>query len=345
MLAPLAAQALAALLAAAPTPEGALYTQIAATNLPSTNTDWDYMRLATDGRLFIARRKDGLTVFDTRTRKALTVANSVGANGPLLLPQFGRGYVAMTDGSLLSFDLKTLKVIERRRLDADGGLNGVIYDPATRRIHAITGPRPEKSTWHTLDAATGKPMSSTTFPFKKMDDAAPDGRGHIFAPARYDGLILKLNSETLAEEGRWTVPGCEQVAVVEHQAASGRLLVGCRGAKPVFLTLDPASGRTTAPIPIAAGIDGLAVDETRHRILASGVDGQLTVIGQDGPDAYRLLGNVMTRPMARIMQLDPKTGRVFLVTADHTLPAPKDGAAAAPVFHPDSFVVLEYEPR
>jgi hypothetical protein len=333
-----------ALLASATVPEGALYTQFAATTLPSTNTDWDYMRLSADGaRLFIARRKDGLTVFDTKTRKALTVANSIGANGPLLLPQFDRGYVAMTDGSLLSFKLSTLKVIERRPLDGDGGLNGVIYDPATKRIHAITGPRPERSTWHTLDAATGKVLGKTAFPFKKMDDAAADGRGHIYAPARYDGLILKLNSETLAEEARWSVPGCEQVVVVEHHG--GRLLVGCRGAKPVFLTLDPATGATTAPIPIAAGIDGMVVDEARHRVLASGVDSRLTVIAEDGPGAYRLLGDVQTQPMARIMQVDQKTGRVFLIAADHTVPAPKDGAAVPPVFHPDSFTVLEYEPR
>ncbi|WP_204309391.1 hypothetical protein, partial [Enterobacter cloacae] len=80
-------------------------------------------------------RKDGLTVYDVDRRKVIgTVANSAGANGPLLLPQYNRGYVAMTDGSLLSFDLKTLAVIERIRLAEDGGLNGVVHDPATKRI-------------------------------------------------------------------------------------------------------------------------------------------------------------------------------------------------------------------
>ncbi|WP_204351709.1 YncE family protein, partial [Klebsiella variicola] len=81
------------------------------------DTDWDYIRLDPHGsRLFIARRKDGLTVYDVDRRKVIgTVANSAGANGPLLLPQYNRGYVAMTDGSLLSFDLKTLAVIERIR--------------------------------------------------------------------------------------------------------------------------------------------------------------------------------------------------------------------------------------
>jgi hypothetical protein len=270
--------------------------------------------------------------------------NSTGANGPLLLPEFDRGYVAMTDGSLLSFKLKTLEIIERRPLASDGGLNGVVYDPATRRIHAVVGARAERSTWHTLDAATGAPVAQTVFPFKKMDDPAPNGRGHLFAPARYDGLILKLNSKTLAEEGRWKVPGCEQVVVVEHQASTDRLLVACRGAKPVFLALDPTSGEVTGQAPIGANVDGMAVDEKRGRILTSNGDGTLSVIEQSGPDGYRLLGNVVTRALAKIMQMDPQTGRVFLITADHTAPAPSGESVPAPVFHPDSFVVLEYAP-
>ncbi|MBN8799536.1 MAG: hypothetical protein J0H45_09290, partial [Stenotrophomonas nitritireducens] len=107
-----------------------LYQLENTTRLPSTDTDWDYIRLEPHGsRLFMARRKDGLTVFDVDTRKVLaTVENSAGANGPLLLPQFDRGYVAMTDGSLLSFELKSLKVIDRIRLADDGGLNGVVFD-------------------------------------------------------------------------------------------------------------------------------------------------------------------------------------------------------------------------
>ncbi|NWM49709.1 hypothetical protein, partial [Escherichia coli] len=89
---------------------------------------------------------------------------------------YNRGYVAMTDGSLLSFDLKTLAVIERIRLAEDGGLNGVVHDPATKRIHAVVSARQTESAWFTLDAATGRPLGKTVFPFRKMDDPSPDGK-------------------------------------------------------------------------------------------------------------------------------------------------------------------------
>lgn len=327
-------------------PADPLYTIEKATVLPSTDSDWDYIKLEPHGtRLFIARRKDGLTVYDVKTHKVVgQVANSAGANGPLLLPEFDRGYVAMTDGSLLSFELKSLKVIARIPLAKDGGLNGVVYDPATRRIHAVVGSRPAESAWFTLDAATGKPLSSKVFPFKKMDDPAPDGKGHLFAPARYDRILMRLDSRTLAEQARWNID-CEQVVAVEYQHKTDRILIGCRGDKPVFIAVDPATGREVARVPIGKGIDGMGVDEARGRIITTnGGDSSMTVIRQDGPDSYRLLGNVQTRPQARVMQVDEKDGRVYTVTADATFPAPDAKGASVPTFHPNSFVVLTYKP-
>lgn len=328
--------------------DGPLYTLDNETALPSSDTDWDYSKLEPGGsRLFMARRKDGLVVYDVDSRRQIAVIeNSVGANGPLLLPAHGRGYVAMTDGSLLSFDLKTLKTIDRVQLARDGGLNGAMYDAATGQVIVVTGQRPRTSTWYRIDPATGRLLGTREFPFTKMDDPASDGRGSLFAPARYDNVILKLDAKTLEEKARWTVGDCIQPTAVEYQAHGNRLLVGCRGDKPVFLAIDADSGRIVATVSIGRGIDGLAVDERRHRILTSnGTDASLSVIQQDGADRYRLLGNVMTRPNAKIMQIDERDGRLFIVTADHSLIADDKGGAPIPYYHPGRFVVLTYAPR
>lgn len=322
-----------------------LYTLSNATVLPSSNSDWDYIKFDPEtNRLFIARRKDGLTVFDTTSNTVIaTLENSVGANGPLILHDFNRGFVAMTDGSLLSFDLKTLEVIDRKMLATDGGLNGVVYDPASRRIHAVTGSRPEKATWFTLDPASGELLGTKVFPFRKMDDPAPDGEGHLYAPARYNNLLLKLDSNSLAEQDRWDI-NCDQVVAVEYQHHTDRLLIGCRGDSPVFIALDASTGAEIARIPIGKGIDGMAVDEERHRIITSnGWDATLTVIEQEGADSFRLLGNVQTRLQARVLQLDPESGDLFTVTADATFHAPgPDGTTPDPTFHQNTFTVLTY---
>lgn len=323
-----------------------LYVLESQTVLPSTDTDWDYMKLdETNGRLFIARRRDGLTIFDLKTREHVTLPNSDGANGPLLVPEFNRGYVAMTDGTLLSFDLKTLNVLSRIRLDTEG-LNGAVYDPSTKMVQVVTGSRAVNSTYFTIDAATGKLMGQKSFPFRKMDDPAPDGQGHLYASTRRNATILKLDSRTLEEEGRWQVKDCEQTVAVEYQHETGLLLIGCRGEKPVFTAIDTATGQQLGTVPIGQNIDGMGTDDARHRILVStGGSASLGVIQQEGLKGFRLLGNVATRPMGRIMQVDSKTGKVYLITAEHTIGVAESGAAAPVTYHPNSFVVMTYRPQ
>jgi hypothetical protein len=223
-------------------------------------------------------------------------------------------------------------------------LNSVIHDPATKRIHAIVGTRPKESTWYTFDAATGKPVGKTVFPFRKMDDPASDGKGRLFAPARRDKLILVLDSKTLAEKARWPVE-CN-VSKVRYQARTDRILAACPGDKPMFFALNPQTGATVARVAIGPGLDGLVIDEQRHRIVTSnGDDGTLTVIRQDGPDSYALLGNISTRTGARMMHMDERTGRLFVVNADYTSGPPDAEGESAWTYHPDSFVVLTYEPQ
>lgn len=323
---------------------GLLYTLESSVTLPSTDTGWDYIKMQPGtGLLYMARDADGLTVFDVDQGKAIaTVGNSAGANGPLLLPQYNRGYAAMTDGSLLSFDLKTFEAIDRVKLDEHGdGLNSGVYDPVTKQVHFIDASRPERSNWYTLDAATGKLLKTTTFPFRKMDDPAVDGEGHIYASARRDNLILRLDSKTLKETARWTVP-CN-VSKTRWQASTRRIIAACVDNAPQFFVFDPAAGKVTASIPIAPMLDGLGIDEKRKRIVLSSMEGVLSVIEQKGADDYALLGTVTTRPLARMSYLDERNGKVYVVTAEATARPDATGKSRR-TYHPDSFVVLTYEP-
>jgi DNA-binding beta-propeller fold protein YncE len=321
------------------------YRLESATVLPSTNTDWDY--LAYDearSYLFIARRGDGLTVFDTQARKSVAdVPGSRGANGVLLVPEFDRIYIANTDGTLSTLTLSTLQTIERKRLDGDG-LNGVFYEPTQRRVYAITGKRSKTSSYFALDAKTGALLGRTDFDSTKMDTPATDDAGTIYGSMRDRSLLLKLSAKDLKIEQTWPAGPCSEPVAMEYDKASRRLFVGCRGQSPVFIAVDPDSGKVVASVPIGAGVDGLVVDhENRLIITSNGADANFTVIRQNGPNDYQLVETISTRPMARVMAMDPKTRALFTVTADFTIPAAQPGKPApAPRYHTDSFTVLTY---
>jgi len=320
------------------------YTMTGSVTLPSTDTGWDYVKFEPgSSRLFMGRLKDGLTVYDVdRGQAVMTMENSTGANGPVLLPEYNRGYVAMDDGSLLSFDLKSLKVIVRTKLASDGGLNSGSLDPATGRLHIITGTRPSEATWFSIDAATGKLLATTRFPFRKMDDPAADGKGHLYAPARLDGLVLKLDSRTLKEQARWDA-GCN-VSKMKYLAATNRLLGACTGDKPAVFLMDPANGRVLSRVAIGKGLDALAYDEARERIVSSNYEGTMTVIERTG-DTLRVVATVRTQFGARMMDMDHRSGRLYLVNADSTSFPGKDSGEEVTRYHPDSFRVETWQPN
>jgi DNA-binding beta-propeller fold protein YncE len=109
---------------------------------------------------------------------------------------------------------------------------------------------------------------------------------------------------------------------------------------------DIAAGKVVATVPIGTGTDGAAFDSVSGDAFASNADGTLTVIHQDGPDAYHVLQVVQTQPGGRNMGLDPVTHRVFVVSARMGA-IPAEATAANPRRRlpviPGSFAVMVIE--
>lgn len=90
-------------------------------------------------------------------------------------------------------------------------------------------------------------------------------------------------------------------------------------------------------------MNALAYDAKRRLVLApSGADANLMLLRQDGADRYTPLGTVATRNWAHNMAYDPRGGVAYLLSMDVTQSAaPADGVKVDPVFHPDTFTVLD----
>src|SRR5205085_12152862 len=126
-----------------------------------------------------------------------------------------------------------------------------------------------------------------------------------------------------------------------------RLFSGCRSG--VLAVSDYQNGRTITTLPIGMGVDGAGYDAAAGDVFASNADGTLTVIHQDTPDTYHVVGNVSTPTGSRNMGLDPTTHRIYVAAATFAQPAAPRGntppaRGGRPTVVPGTFKILVIEP-
>jgi hypothetical protein len=126
--------------------------------------------------------------------------------------------------------------------------------------------------------------------------------------------------------------------------ANRRLFSGCGNS--LMAVSDADAGRVVATLPIGRGVDANAFDPATGLAFAScGADSVLTVVHEDDPGHFTVVGNVPTRRGARTMALDLLSHRVFLSTAQFgPPPAPTpERPRPRPSVVPGSFAVLVLE--
>jgi DNA-binding beta-propeller fold protein YncE len=347
----LIAAALATGAAAAPAqkppakPTERVYRLDAVIPLKGARPAWDYLTFdAARSRLFIGRRTGGVTVYDVKARRvAGQIRNAEGANIAALVPEVGRGYTANDDGSTTIFDLATLKTLQRVKIGE--GADAAFYEPATRQL-AFTMGDTHQLTF--IDAKTAKVTGHVHIEADELEGVAADGKGLLYVAERDKNRVAKVDARTRAVVAEWDVAKCEQPTGMAFDPATRRLFVGCKGAHPVLSVIDVADGRVVAQPEIGRGNDSVRFDpQTRRVFTANGVDGDIVIYDQLGPDSYRLFQAVTTRPIARTLAIDPATKTLYTVTAegmvDPAKPVNRKAAAFYPnVYFDNTFVLLAY---
>jgi DNA-binding beta-propeller fold protein YncE len=245
------------------------------------------------------------------------------------------------------FQLSTLKTLERIKLGGDDA-DSAFYEPVTKQL-AFTLGDAKKVVF--VDAKTAQVSGELSMESKKLDATVPDGEGNLFMALRDRNSVAKIDARARKLVAEWKTEGCEQPTGIDLDKANQRIFVGCRGAKPVLAVMDAASGRVIGTHEIGRGNDGVIYDADTKRIYTSnGVDANLVIYQQVDADTYKLAEATTTRPYARTMALDPKTKKIYMVTAEGTAdPSAKINKAVAPFYpnryFPDTFTVLTYAPK
>lgn len=288
--------------------------------------------------LFIARRENGLTVFDiAHHRPVRTLADSHGANAVVFVPKADRAYIANMDGSITVVRLSTLTTLKRLPV-ADANLNSAVYEPVTGMVYIASGRRAQQSTVFVLDPRQDRIVRQRDVDIKKIDPLLATGDGAILLPMRDEGKLQRLDAATLEPTALWEYDGCEHPSALAADTGQRRLFIACRSKTPLLVVADLDQGTqiATLPLPNSHAANAMAYDAARRSILiASGADASLAIIEQQDADTYRALGYLGTRPWAHNMVYDASRGQAWLFTMDFTQPAKRD-----PQFFPDTFSVL-----
>ena len=273
---------------------------------------WDYV--VTDpetARVYVAHG-DRVTVLDPSTG---TVVGEVpgmpgGTHGIAVSTATGQGFTDDGEkGEAVAFDLRTLKVTHRIPAAADA--DGITRDPATGRVFVAEG---DSSSLSVIDPRTDA-VVATIKAGEKLEYLAPDRAGYVYVAGEEKSDLLKIDARTAAIVARWPTPDCKSPHGLAVDAVGGRVFVGCVNAR--MMVVDARGGRVVAELPIGLGNDAVAWDPVRRRAFSSnGRDGTVSVYQQVTPDKYVAMAPITTAVSGRTMDVDARSGRLFVVAAD-----------------------------
>ena len=302
---------------------------------------WDYLTYdAPRHRLFLSHATQ-VEVVDAESGTVTgRIPGTPGVHGIALARELGRGFVSGgRDSSVTIFDLRTLAVTGRVRVPGRNP-DAILYDSTSRRVFTFNGGSADATA---LDAVTGRVVGTIALE-GKPEFAVADGRGGVLVNIEDRGEIVRLDAAALAVRARWPLAGCEEPTGLALDRRHARLFSTCGNGRMVVV--DARAGHVVASLPIGAGVDGSAFDPATGLAFASNGEGTITVVHEESPDSFRVLGSVPTRRGARTMTLDPLTHRLYTVTAAFgPPPAPTaEQPHPRPSIVPGSFTLLVLEP-
>ena len=301
---------------------------------------WDYVVYdAPSHRVYVAHG-DRVTVVDGQDGRLIgeVLGMPGGTHGIGVSVATGEGFTDDGEkGEVVAFDLKTLKVTHRIKADPDA--DGIAFEPKTGHVFVIEG---DSANIAVIDPKTDS-LITRIKGGGKLEYAVADASGNLFVNGAENKEVLKIDAASNTIAARFAIPECLSPHGLAIDVKAARLFVSCVNTK--LFVLDASSGRIVASLPIGKGTDAAAFDASHGLVLSSnGRDGNVTVIRQEDAEHYSVAGAVPTGLSGRTMDVDPVTGRIFVVLADLD-PPPAATPNARPKAHPGSTRLLFLDPQ
>ena len=273
---------------------------------------WDYVTAdAPNHRVFVTRSTHTQVIDDESGKVLGDIPGQVRSHGVALVPKLNRGFI--TDGggrgAIVVFDLKSYATLGK--LAAMPDADGIIYDPGTDLVLAVSGDGNALMTFHpNIDLQNGKVDSIQLGGAPEF--LAADGNGKAYINLEDKDVVAVVDLKARNVIARWPVaPGGHPVGM-SIDRNSHRLFIGCRNPQKLVV-MNAENGKIEADLPIGAGVD--ATGFYNGQAFASCRDGSLTVISAAG-DKFTVEQTVKTPDGARTMGIDGSEHQIYLPTSE-----------------------------
>jgi YVTN family beta-propeller protein len=297
---------------------------------------WDYLTIDAKARRLYVSHATHVLVVDADTGAVVgDIPETPGVHGIAIVEDAGKGYVSNGRASTVTvFDLKTLKTL--KQIPVGKNPDAIIYDDASRRVFTMNGGSSDTTA---IDVKTDT-VAGTLALGGRPEFAVTDEKGHVFVNLEDKSAIVEFDSRRLAVEKNWPIAPAEEPSGLAFDRSHHRLF--SVGSNKLMAVVNADTGKVLTTVPIGGGVDAAAFDPETGLIFSSNGDGTLTVVHEDSPDKYSVVENVTTQRGARTLAFDPKTHRVYLVTAEFgPPPAPTpERPRPRPSIVPGSFTLL-----
>jgi YVTN family beta-propeller protein len=297
---------------------------------------WDYLTFdAKSNRLYISRSTHVMVVDADSGAVVGDILNTPGVHGIAIVSDLNKGFTSNgRDSTVTVFDLKTLKVL--KQIPVGKNPDAIIYDPASKRVFSFNGASSDTTA---IDPQT-ETVAGTIALGGRPEFAVSDLGGHIFVNLEDKSQIVELDTRKLAVLNHWSLAPGEEPSGLAFDRKHKRLFSVCSNKLMTVMNAD--TGKIVTTVSIGSGPDAAGFDPETDLAFSSNGEGTLTVVHEDSPEKFSVVENVTTQRGARTMTLDPKTHRVFLVTAEFgPTPAPTpERPRPRPSIVPGSFTLL-----
>lgn len=302
---------------------------------------WDILTIdSAAGRLYLSHATKVVVVDLNKNAVAGEIADTPGVHAFMPVPELQRGFSSNGKESKSSVvDLKTLSTISK--IDTGESPDAIVYEPRHNEVYVFNH---KGNSATVIDAKEAKIVATIQLEGSPEFAATDENAGRVYCNIEDKNEVAVIDSVKHEVIAQWPLAPGEGPSGIALDAAHHRLFAGCHNKMMVML--DTETGKVVASVPIGAGVDGCAFDDSMQLAFASCGDGTTTIAKEESPEKLTVVQTLKTERGARTMAIDPKTHRIYLPTAQfQPPPSPSPGASPArPTIVPNTLKLLVYDP-